>query len=1270
MRKLILLVCSVILSLSAFAQTDKIFYTSTDGNIVTPYETDVFGVNIISNEYKDGQGIITFDGPVKSVGEDAFYFCKSLTSITIPEGVTSIGRSAFAYCSSLTTVTLPEGVTSIEDNTFHYCSSLTAITIPEGVTSIGENAFYFCKSLTALTIPEGVTNIGDNTFQYCSSLTAITIPEGATSIGAWAFSGCSSLTAITIPNTVTSIGTFAFSKCSSLPSITIPEGVTSIEGCMFSGCSSLTTITIPESVTSIGSSAFEDCSSLTSIVVESGNTIYDSRENCNAIIETATNTLVAGCKSTIIPNTVTSIGAGAFQYCSSLTSITIPNSVTSIGGWAFYGSSLTSINIPNSVTSIGSSTFSSCSSLTSIVVESGNTIYDSRENCNAIIETATNTLIAGCKSTIIPSTVTRIGSSAFSNCKSLSSITVPISVTTIGSFAFSGCSSLATITISGVTSIGIYAFDGCSSLPSITIPNTLTSIGDWAFSGCSSLTSVTIPKGVTSIGGYAFSYCSKLGIVHAEATTPPTLGSDAFNSSPVCIIPCGAKAAYEESDWAAQAKELVEDCIYPAWQILYTSTDSNIVTPYKTDVFGANIISNEYKDGQGIITFDGPVTSIGQEAFYRCSSLASITIPDSVTSIGEKACDGCSSLTTITIPSGVTSIGEKACDGCSSLTTITIPSGVTSIGECVFASCSSLTSIVVESGNTIYDSRENCNAIIETATNSLIAGCKSTIIPNTVTNIGNYAFCRCDSLASITIPEGVTNIGTSAFAGCSSLTSITIPNSVTSIGEYAFYQCSSLTSITIPEGVTSIENYTFQYCSSLIAITIPEGVTNIGTSTFSSCSSLTSITIPEGVTSIGNNAFSGCSSLTSITIPEGVTNIGTSTFSSCSSLTSITIPEGVTSIGNNAFSGCSSLTSITIPEGVTSIGRLTFSNCSSLIAITISESVTSIGIQAFRSCSKLDTVYVKATTPPTLGSTTFTSSPVCIIPCGTKAVYESSDWGRYVRKFVVSEQFEIVVYSSNDTWGTVTIELPTPSQGIGNFSVSAYKQVTFSPGNLQYHPKNEEWRFAPSQTDYIGDANSNISSTYNGWIDLFGWSTSSTNFGVSTSTDPNSYSGSFVDWGTNKIGDDDPYTWRTLNSTEWNYLLSNRNNASSLCGVAQVNGVNGLILLPDNWTCPEGVTFKSGIHSNTGVDYYAAYQTFTAEQWAKLEAAGAVFLPAAGGRNGSDVYDGRDRGLYWSSTQNSSMAIALIFSSAEVDRGNGSRHNGLSVRLARTIYEQ
>ena len=237
------------------------------------------------------------------------------------------------------------------------------------------------------------------------------------------------------------------------------------------------------------------------------------------------------------------------------------------------------------------------------------------------------------------------------------------------------------------------------------------------------------------------------------------------------------------------------------------------------------------------------------------------------------------------------------------------------------------------------------------------------------------------------------------------------------------------------------------------------------------------------------------------------------------------------------------------------------------------------------------------------------------------------------------------------------------------FSVSASKQVYFSKGNLQYHPANNEWRFAESQTDYIDDANSNCSSTYNGWLDLFGWSTSTTNFGVSTSIDDNDYSGSFVDWGMNTIGDDAPNTWRTLTGNEWEYLLETRPNASSLCGVAQVHGVNGLIFLPDNWTCPAGVTFKSGFNTSYyGDDYYAAYQTFTAEQWTKLEIAGAVFLPAAGYRSRTNVYSVQYYGRYWSATENvRGGANYFFFYSSGAYVGGNYRYCGHCVRLVKDL---
>ena len=297
--------------------------------------------------------------------------------------------------------------------------------------------------------------------------------------------------------------------------------------------------------------------------------------------------------------------------------------------------------------------------------------------------------------------------------------------------------------------------------------------------------------------------------------------------------------------------------------------------------------SNEYS-GEVIIpstvTYNGityPVTDIATFAFGGCSGLNSVNIPNSVTEIGNYAFSGCSGLTSIDIPNSVTSIDDYAFLGCSGLTSINIPNSVTSIGdeaffECIglrsvtfgnsitsiswtaFLGCSELTSITVASDNTRYDSRDNCNAIIETASNTLVMGCKNTIIPNSVTSIGDYAFSECSGLTSIDIPNSVTSISWGTFSDCSGLTSINIPNSVISIGNYAFLDCSGLTSIDIPNSVTSIGDGAFSACSGLTNVNIPNSVTTIGSYAFHYCISLTSVTIPNSVTSIGSEAFMRC----------------------------------------------------------------------------------------------------------------------------------------------------------------------------------------------------------------------------------------------------------------------------------------------------------------------------------------------------------------------------------------------------------------------------
>ena len=820
-----------------------------------------------------------------------------------------------------------------------------------------------------------------------------------TEIDYYAFEGCTELTSVVIGIRVREIGNHAFEGCSRLTSIVIPDAVTTIGGSALRNCTRLKSITIGKGVNSFPYiDTFYGCESLESITVSADNTTYNSQGNCNAIIETATKKMILGCKNTAC----------------------IGNSVTSIGEYAFGGQTkLYNYTLTSYVTYVAPNAFDGCSGLGSISVMDDNPVYDSRNNCNAIIETATNTLVVGCNKTIFPE-----------------------SVTTIGEYAFSGILTCSTFVIpEGITSIGKYAFWNCPNLKTVVIPSTITRMGEWAFGSLSNLNSV-------------FCFCTSVP-EPIENSSYWDYNKDGF----LYVLPSMLEAFSTKQSWGgkfgnistvtADKRVLIDDINY---QLDFASETATVVAkePKYTgevnlpETIGGgigfsvkSINAMAFRNCTGLTSIEIPftVTTVGYNAFSGCTSLESASIScknvgswfancaslqrvtlHGVETIGDYALAGCSNLSSVKFNGlQVTSIGEYAFQECTGLFNITIPNSVKSIGRCAFNDCTLLRSITLPNHLTSIEFGlfENCRNLL------------SINIPSSVKSIGAQAFLGCRSLTSVTFPEGMERIDANAFYECSNLASVFIPRSVTNI-DGAFDECNKLTSVSvdnetpIPLSVPTFSNranatlyvplgsaaayaaapywqdfknivtnafviddiaYELDEVAQTAKVIAKEGgyegeiairdtidvrgapyvVTSIGNEAFKGCTSLTSVSLSNTVASIGSSAFSGCTGLTAIDIKEGLESIGANAFYQCSSLAAITLPESLTTLGSTVFRGCNALTSVTIPGNVTSLGSYLFQQCEGLKEAKLSEGLTGTGVATFWRCSNLESVSIPST---------------------------------------------------------------------------------------------------------------------------------------------------------------------------------------------------------------------------------------------------------------------------------------------------------------------
>ena len=989
---------------------------------------------------------VVFGNTVTTIKDYAFRGCIGLTNIDL-HLISTIGGSAFYECSGLTSVNL-ENATSIGSNAFFKAYSLEVVDFSDNLTTIGGSAFYACK-IGKIEIPNSIVSIGSSAFEANSVLRTIIILKESTTLsyssdmlkgfnnygkiyvpdgllasyksnsswktlGVDKFYGLSIVKSngmaisentlvqyfgtdesVTIPSSITNILPYAFYRNSFVKRIVIPGTITSISDHAFYGCDNLETVKLMRGTTQISSYAFAENALLQSINLPDTLVSIGAYSFMNAAFT-----------DIVVPNSVTSIGVGAFKGCP-IESITLPfvgGNKTSTGSSAVFGYifGYESVRIDTTSTySSGHVDRSFGSQPNSTVWQYSQYVYSSTSSYGTryyyptsyyyyIPSTLTTVVITD--ATVIPEEafyncvnitnvtlnngIETIGTNAFKNCSALKSMLLPTSVTEVGSYAFRGCENMASITLSNLTKINDYTFYDCRLLDGIALPETLTEIGNYVFSGCVGLTGLTIPNTVINIGQSAFSGCAGI----TKLTLPnglQTIGQEAFTNMqlqsivvPNSVMSIGVGAfqgcplesislPFVGKSRTASAYEAVFGYIFG--YATTEKTDSSYGYSYPN--ISTEFTDKKYSSVSGAIwqyschnnrySSSSSYYYLRSYFYYIPSILTNVVITDT-TVIPEEAFYNCVNITNVTLNNGIETIGANAFKNCTALQSMSLPSSVAEVGSYAFYGCGNMASITLSN----------------------------------LTKINDYMFYNCSALTGVTLPETLTEIGGYAFYS-SGLEGIIIPDSVTSIGSYVFANCEALFSITLPQSITIIKSSMFSGCEKLKDVIIPDSVTTVESSAFLGCKSIVKIDISEKVKSIGDNAFKGCSKLKIVKIANGnitaFTALGSNVFSDTHSSLCIIVPQDAlkaykeaanwssyvskiiadNNIVDNAFLVVDDVLkqyignneTVNIPANITSIGNYAFAY-SNVKNVTIGNNVTTIGQYAFAYCVGLQSVTI------------------------------------------------------------------------------------------------------------------------------------------------------------------------------------------------------------------------------------------------------------------------------------------------------------------------